>query len=195
MSNEAGVFGVLLAAFSLVVAGFFSVLHAILDPVALILETTVRTSFELLSLGLEAFGFPAVAVVTIVTLAAVADFLDEIEEGPPFLEVACFVFETEPERSETEQTIEEAVAEIHEQYVTGEIDEIEMEQQLARALDPEFHELRDHVEEVSGIGNDLSEAIAIRFGSVDALRAADDEDLQRISGVGDQRAEAIRERV
>jgi hypothetical protein len=169
-------------------------LNALLDSVFLML----RVTFEQLAVLLETFGalgFPMLAVTTIVALAVVVDSLNEVEEDPVLSEVAGLVLEAESEQSETGQTIEAAVEEIQKWYVAGDIDELEMEKQLARALDPEFHELRERLEEVGGIGEDLSESVAIRFDSLEEVRKADSEELRRVSGVGEQRAEAIRERV
>jgi ERCC4-type nuclease len=48
---------------------------------------------------------------------------------------------------------------------------------------------------VQGIGPELSLAIAREFESLEELRAADHQELETVNGIGESRANAIRERV
>jgi len=78
-------------------------------------------------------------------------------------------------------------------YATGDIDLAELERRLAVLEDPEADRIRAACERVSGIGEDTSFAIAAEFDTVDALRQADRERLERIPNVGPERAAALQE--
>lgn len=178
-----------------IIVGAGELLYAVFDATVHVFQSTspllVEPLFAMVTV-LESLGMFAIPVIVIAALVVIGQW-HCLKPG-----VGPTVTTESPGdkwQSETEQTVENAAEKVRNRYVVGEIDEIEMEQQLARALDPEFHELRDRVEEIGGIGDDLSKAIAIRFDSVEDLRMADDEDLRRVNGVGEQRAEAIRERV
>lgn len=180
---------------SLFLVGVLSAVANVITPLFEMSRLMLQFAFEPLFVTIETFGALSpvlLAPVMLATLTVVSKYLDAVERDPAYLPSRGPGLEA---KSETKQTIDDAVERVREQYVAGDIDEVEMEQQLARAMDPEYHELRDHVEDVAGIGDDLSESIAIRFGSVDELREADPEELQRVNGIGEQRAEAIRERV
>jgi hypothetical protein len=85
---------------------------------------------------------------------------------------------------------------VREAYVRGDISEAEMERRLALALDEGRQELRQRVEEVSGVGPETSAAIAHEFRSTDDLAGTDVEDVaDRVHGVGESTAEAVLEQV
>lgn len=81
-----------------------------------------------------------------------------------------------------------------EKYVAGEIDEQELERRLAIRLDEDKQKVREVVEQVNGVGPSTSSEVALRFETVEALRAASVEELQAVPEVGEARAEAIARR-
>lgn len=76
-------------------------------------------------------------------------------------------------------------------YVEGRIDEAEYERRITLLLDRRARRIREVVEEVSGVGPELSAALALRFDSVDDLERASREDLEEIHGVGASTADAL----
>jgi len=89
-----------------------------------------------------------------------------------------------------ENTVEAA----REAYVAGEIDEAEFERRVETLVDPETERIRAAVQPVSGIGPELSLAVAREFESLEELRRADHEELESVNGIGKSRAGAIRTR-
>jgi excinuclease ABC subunit C len=51
------------------------------------------------------------------------------------------------------------------------------------------------LDDVPGIGPETRKRLLRRFGSVDSVRAASDEELTAIDGIGEQTAETIRTRL
>lgn len=84
---------------------------------------------------------------------------------------------------------------IHTAYRDGEIDEAELERRLELAVDPRVEEIQAAVEPVNGVGPSTSLEIAREFESVQELAQASETELQEVSGVGEQRAQAIVERL
>ncbi|WP_435099643.1 helix-hairpin-helix domain-containing protein [Halarchaeum sp. P4] len=80
-------------------------------------------------------------------------------------------------------------------YVEGEISMEEMERRLSVAVNPRADKLRRTVETVSGIGPDTAWSIAEHFHDEDALREASREELEDVPNVGEQRSQALRERL
>lgn len=80
-------------------------------------------------------------------------------------------------------------------FATGEIDAAEFDRRLEFHLDDRNDRIRAVVEDVNGVGEATSKAIAREFDSLEALRRADREDLERVYGVGEETAEAVLERV
>ena len=78
-------------------------------------------------------------------------------------------------------------------YVDGEIDEQELEYRLAVAFDPDRDRVQSTVEQAHGVGPATSAALRERFETVDAIQAADRDQLADVPGVGQERAAAIRE--
>lgn len=78
-------------------------------------------------------------------------------------------------------------------YVTGEIDLTELERRLDVLEDPEADRIRRACEQVSGIGEQTSFDIAAEFDTLDGLRAAPRERLERIPNVGEERARDLQE--
>lgn len=76
-------------------------------------------------------------------------------------------------------------------YERGEIDEAQLERELAYHLDDEAQRLEARLQSVPGVGAVTAEQIARRFGSVEAVRAADVDDLTDVHGVGESTADAI----
>jgi ERCC4-type nuclease len=83
------------------------------------------------------------------------------------------------------------VERLHNQYAAGEIDEQELERRLEIQMDDRNEEIREHVEQVGGVGPVTAREIALSFESVDALRRADRDDLEAVPNVGPKRAEQI----
>ncbi|APX00184.1 hypothetical protein CHINAEXTREME_20440 (plasmid) [Halobiforma lacisalsi AJ5] len=87
------------------------------------------------------------------------------------------------------------VAQARQAYAAGEIDHAEYERRLEFHLDDRNERIRAVVEDVSGVGEEISEAIAREYDSLDDLRESDRERLEGVPGVGAQRAEAVLERI
>jgi excinuclease UvrABC nuclease subunit len=85
--------------------------------------------------------------------------------------------------------------ELHELYVTGEIEEAELERRLETRIDPEADRIREAIEPIPGVGPITSREVAARFDSLAQLERADRDDLENVPGVGPDRAEAIRDRL
>lgn len=79
-------------------------------------------------------------------------------------------------------------------YEAGVISLGEYERRVELAEDPEAERIRNEVESVNGVGPSTSADIALYFDSLEELRAADQEDLERIHGIGEETASAITER-
>lgn len=86
---------------------------------------------------------------------------------------------------------DDAVEEVHELYFADEIDEEEMEARLDILVDDRKTTVRDMCDDVEGIGEELSLALAEEFDSAAELHAADSEDLQRVDGIGDERGDDL----
>ena len=80
---------------------------------------------------------------------------------------------------------------LKQQYAMGEIDLETYERLLEALLDPRHEQIRDTVEEVAGIGRVTADEIALSFESVEELRRADRDQLEDVSNVGPERADAI----
>ena len=87
------------------------------------------------------------------------------------------------------------INELREQYERGEIDHAEYERRLEFHLDDRNEQIRRVVEDVNGVGEATSKAIAHEFSSLGELRSADQEELEAVNGVGEKTAEAVLERV
>lgn len=90
---------------------------------------------------------------------------------------------------------EAALADAEARYVDGDLDETGFEREVELILDPWAAEIRERVEDVGGVGPATSANIALRFANLDAVRDADVEALEDVNGVGEQKAEAIAERL
>lgn len=104
---------------------------------------------------------------------------------------AVYVYEEFIKEDEEEDPVEV----IKEQYVQGEISEDEFHRRLDVAVDQEADHIRAAVKPIPGIGEDTSWYIASRYDTLEDLRAADQEELEEIPGVGEKRARAIDERL
>jgi hypothetical protein len=78
-------------------------------------------------------------------------------------------------------------------YAAGDITLAEFERRAELILDDEANRIRETVEEVGGIGPELSANIALAFDSLEDVEAADRETLQEVHGVGESTAVAVRE--
>lgn len=90
-----------------------------------------------------------------------------------------------------EEPTETRVDQLTEEYAQGEISLETFEERVAIALDPEAQRCRDRLEEIDGIGPERSAQIAQEFGSIEALREADQTELTAIRGIGTSTAELI----
>lgn len=77
------------------------------------------------------------------------------------------------------------------EFARDKISEAEFHRRLELHLDDRNERIRTAVEEVEGIGEELSKPLALRFDSLDELANADREDLEAIHGVGESTASAI----
>ena len=85
------------------------------------------------------------------------------------------------------------IEEVHQQYLDSEIDERELERRLEVLVDDRAATICDMADDVDGIGEQLSRDLAREFDSVADLQGADTEDLQRVDGIGETRAERLRD--
>lgn len=90
-------------------------------------------------------------------------------------------------RTPDEGTIEHA----HALYTSGEIDHAELERRLDVIQDPEADRIRQAAERVSGIGEQTAWDLAAEFRSLEAVRDADQERLEQVPNIGEERAAAI----
>ena len=87
------------------------------------------------------------------------------------------------------------IAEAKRLYAEGVIDEPELERRIEEAVDDDHEAIRLVVEDVNGISDSRSKAIAREFESLDDLRGADRDRLEGVPGVGEELADAVLERV
>ncbi|MFD1527330.1 MULTISPECIES: helix-hairpin-helix domain-containing protein [Halobacteriales] len=80
-------------------------------------------------------------------------------------------------------------------YAEGMIDEPELERRIEEAVDDDHEAIRLVVEDVNGVSDSRSKAIAREYDSLDELRASDREKLEGVPGIGEELAEAVLERV
>lgn len=80
-------------------------------------------------------------------------------------------------------------------YAAGELPEDEFERRLDVALDPETEKIQAVVEPINGIAGGTARALAREFDSLADLRAASEDELKEVPGIGDKYAKQIRERL
>lgn len=80
-------------------------------------------------------------------------------------------------------------------YARGELPDDEFERRLEEHLDPEAEKIRAVIEPIHGLGGGAAGAVAREFDSLEDLRAASEDDLKRVPGIGDKYARQIRERL
>lgn len=88
----------------------------------------------------------------------------------------------------------EPLEKVHQKYRRGKIDETELERRLDYLMDDRNEQIRQHVEQVGGIGEVTAKEVALSFESVYDLREADRDDLEAVPNVGPKRAKQIAER-
>jgi excinuclease ABC subunit C len=88
---------------------------------------------------------------------------------------------------------ERELAEARSAYESGEITLAEYERRAEFLVDDRNERIRAVVEEINGIGDARAKAIAREFASVNAVATASREELTTVHGIGEQRADAIRE--
>lgn len=81
----------------------------------------------------------------------------------------------------------------HRAYVSGEIDEEELERRLALAVDPRASVVVEAVVGAEGVGPVLAARVAERYGSAEDVAAADVDELAEVHNVGEVKATAIKE--
>ncbi|WP_240145853.1 helix-hairpin-helix domain-containing protein [Halococcus salsus] len=96
-----------------------------------------------------------------------------------------------PER--TDDTTIYDVEAAREAYTEGRITLTEMERRVNIALDPESKQLRRYVEEVKGVGPEISAALSAEYSSTEELSKASKSDLEEIYGIGPNTARAIKQ--
>ena len=88
---------------------------------------------------------------------------------------------------------ERELAEARSAYESGEITLAEYERRAEFLVDDRNERIRAVVGEINGIGDSRGKAIAREFASVDDVAAASRKELTAVHGIGEQRADAIRE--
>ena len=107
-----------------------------------------------------------------------------------FTAVGILQYES-PER--TDDTTIYDVEAAREAYTEGRITLTEMERRVNIALDPESKQLRRYVEEVKGVGPEISAALSAEYSSTEELSKASKSDLEEIYGIGPNTARAIKQ--
>ena len=79
-------------------------------------------------------------------------------------------------------------------YSEGKIPLEEMERRIDVALDPRAKQLRKRVEDVNGVGPEISAALSAEYNTTEELAIATQSDLERIYGIGPNTAYAIKQR-
>jgi ERCC4-type nuclease len=77
------------------------------------------------------------------------------------------------------------------QYETTDMDHDEFSRRVDDLLDPGEQDIRERVEDVSGVGPAVAGEVAEHFESVEHVRQADREELQQVPDVGPSRSESI----
>lgn len=95
-----------------------------------------------------------------------------------------------------DERMEAQQQEVRDAYADGPLDEALLERELDEVLDREQQRTRLVLERIPDVGERTSEAIVrAGFGSIDALRRADPEELQEVHGVGPSLAQTIPEQL
>lgn len=76
-------------------------------------------------------------------------------------------------------------------YVSGEIDEDELERRLDLAYDPDVRAIRREYESIGGVGEKTCHKLADHFGTLDAIDQATTDDLENVHGIGEKTAADI----
>lgn len=75
------------------------------------------------------------------------------------------------------------VEQLKAQYASGEIDEQTFEREITFHIDDRNERIRSVVENINGVGEVTSKAIAREFDSSEELRSADQDELEDVHGV------------
>lgn len=125
--------------------------------------------------------------------------LEALEMILYFAVAAVIVATTLRDRLTSEPTPDEQrearLEELAAQRARGEIDATEHEKELEFVLDDDNDMIRAVAEDVSGISDARSKAIAREYESLDDLRGSSRERLEGVYGIGEETAGAVLERV
>lgn len=106
--------------------------------------------------------------------------------------IAVMILQYKPPEQTDDTTIYNVEA-AREAYSEGRITLTEMERRVNVALDPESKQLRRYVEEVNGVGPEISAALSAEYRSTEELSKASKSDLEAIYGIGPNTARAIKQ--
>lgn len=84
---------------------------------------------------------------------------------------------------------------LQEKRVAEELSQDEFERRLEVLVDDEAERIQEAVKPIPGIGPDRSRYISEQYDTLEELRSASLEELERLPDVGEQRAQAIKERL
>ncbi|EMA56019.1 helix-hairpin-helix domain-containing protein [Halococcus salifodinae] len=98
-----------------------------------------------------------------------------------------------PARERSDGTIYDVDA-ARQAYTDGKISLEEMERRVNIALDPQAKELRKRVEDVNGVGPEISAVLSAEYNTTEELANTTQSDLERIYGIGPNTAYAIKQR-
>ncbi|EMA43929.1 hypothetical protein C448_09285 [Halococcus morrhuae DSM 1307] len=98
-----------------------------------------------------------------------------------------------PPKEQSDGTIYDVEA-ARQAYSEGKIPLNEMERRVDIALDPQAKQLRERVEDVNGVGPEISAALSAEYNTTEELATATQSDLERIYGIGPNTAYAIKQR-
>ena len=110
-----------------------------------------------------------------------------------FIMIGVGLLNISPPKERSDGTIYDVEA-ARQAYSEGKIPLDEMERRVDVALDPQAKQLRKRVEDVNGVGPEISAALSAEYNTTEELAIATQSDLERIYGIGPNTAYAIKQR-
>ena len=111
-----------------------------------------------------------------------------------FIMIGVGLLNISPPEERSDVTIYDVEA-ARQAYSEGKIPLDEMERRVDVALDPQAKQLRKRVEDVNGVGPEISAALSAEYNTTEELAIATQSDLERIYGIGPNTAYAIKQRL
>lgn len=156
-----------------------------IHPVNLLASQAGNRAFALV-----AFGGVALSLVLLLSAAGASD----AATVAALVAAGLLAFAPEPEPT-TQEDREQRLQQAADAYASGRLSHAEFEQRAEYILDDRNVQIRRRVEGAEGVGPVRSAALATHFPDVDALLAADVDDLAGAHGVGQQVAQNVADHV